>query len=156
MKIFWFDTETTGLDPHRCGIHQISGLVEINGSIAEEFNLHLNPLPCTVEPRALAVSGKTEKVMEDSPPFTEGYKTLKKIFERYIDKFDKEDKFFVGGYNVRFDIDFLAVAWKRTIQNIVVKASPKQEQSYQAAVIIIMSKYFESCDIFEEPMEVYT
>lgn len=37
--------------------------------------------------------------------------------------------------------------------NIVVKASPKQEQSYQSAVIIIMSKYFESCDIFEEPTE---
>lgn len=38
--------------------------------------------------------------------------------------------------------------------NIVVKASPRSEQSYQSAVIIIMSKYFESCDIFEEPTEV--
>lgn len=34
---------------------------------------------------------------------------------------------------------------------IVDKASPKSEQGYQSAVIVIMSKYFESCDIFEEP-----
>ena len=38
--------------------------------------------------------------------------------------------------------------------NIVAKASPKSEQSYQYAVIVIMSKYFETCDIFEEPQEV--
>ncbi len=35
--------------------------------------------------------------------------------------------------------------------DIVEKASPKNEQIYQSAVIVIMSKYFESCYIFEEP-----
>jgi hypothetical protein len=30
-------------------------------------------------------------------------------------------------------------------------ASPKAEQMYQTSVIVIMSKYFETCDIFEEP-----
>jgi hypothetical protein len=34
---------------------------------------------------------------------------------------------------------------------IVSSASPKALQSFQAAVIVIMSKYFESCDIFKEP-----
>jgi len=37
---------------------------------------------------------------------------------------------------------------------IARKASPKSEASYQAAVIIIMAKYFEACDIFERPDEV--
>lgn len=36
---------------------------------------------------------------------------------------------------------------------IVNQLSPKQEQIYQTTVIIIMAKYFESCDIFEEPIE---
>ena len=36
---------------------------------------------------------------------------------------------------------------------IVNTASPKAEQQYQIPVIIIMSKYFETCDIFEEPEE---
>ncbi len=34
---------------------------------------------------------------------------------------------------------------------IVNQASPKPEFSYQTAVIVIMAKYFETCDIFEEP-----
>ncbi|MCF6268645.1 MAG: hypothetical protein L3J41_02945 [Melioribacteraceae bacterium] len=34
---------------------------------------------------------------------------------------------------------------------IVNECSPKHENTYQSAVITILSKYFESCDIFEEP-----
>ncbi|GAA4068937.1 ABC-three component system protein [Amphibacillus indicireducens] len=34
---------------------------------------------------------------------------------------------------------------------MVEQLSPKQTQSYQNTVIIIMAKYFETCDIFEEP-----
>jgi hypothetical protein len=34
---------------------------------------------------------------------------------------------------------------------IVKEASPRAESSYQAAVIVIMAKYFETCDIFERP-----
>lgn len=34
---------------------------------------------------------------------------------------------------------------------IVESASPKNIDPYQSAVIVIMSKYFESCDIFEAP-----
>ena len=36
---------------------------------------------------------------------------------------------------------------------IVNSASPKAEQMYQTSVIVIMSKYFETCDIFEEPVQ---
>lgn len=38
--------------------------------------------------------------------------------------------------------------------SIVAKASPRQENMFQFAVIVIMAKYFESCDIFEEPLGV--
>ena len=36
---------------------------------------------------------------------------------------------------------------------IVNCASPKAEQMYQISVIVIMSKYFETCDIFKEPLQ---
>lgn len=36
---------------------------------------------------------------------------------------------------------------------IVNMCLPENELSYQSAVIVIMSKYFESCDIFEEPIK---
>ena len=36
---------------------------------------------------------------------------------------------------------------------IVNSASPKAKRMYQTSVIVIMSKYFETCDIFEEPVQ---
>ncbi|MCG7850116.1 MAG: hypothetical protein MIO93_13195 [ANME-2 cluster archaeon] len=36
---------------------------------------------------------------------------------------------------------------------IVNSASPKAERMYQTSVVVIMSKYFETCDIFEEPVQ---
>ena len=36
---------------------------------------------------------------------------------------------------------------------IVNSASPKTERMYQTSVIVIISKYFETCDIFEEPVQ---
>jgi len=36
---------------------------------------------------------------------------------------------------------------------IVNSTSPKAEHMYQTSVIVIMSKYFETCDIFEEPVQ---
>ena len=35
---------------------------------------------------------------------------------------------------------------------LINRCSPKAEQAYQNAVVTIMAKYFESCDIFEEPI----
>lgn len=37
---------------------------------------------------------------------------------------------------------------------IINRCSPKQKSPYQSAVIVIMAKYFESCDIFEEPLKL--
>jgi len=36
---------------------------------------------------------------------------------------------------------------------VVKKCSPRNESAFESAVITIMSKYFESCDIFEEPIK---
>ena len=36
---------------------------------------------------------------------------------------------------------------------IVDSVSPKAESMYQTSAIVIMSKYFETCDIFEEPVQ---
>jgi hypothetical protein len=36
---------------------------------------------------------------------------------------------------------------------VVTIASPREESVYQSAVIVIMAKYFEACDIFERPTE---
>jgi DNA polymerase-3 subunit epsilon len=38
MKYFFFDLETTGTKYWKNGIHQISGLIEIDGEIKEKFD----------------------------------------------------------------------------------------------------------------------
>ena len=43
----------------------------------------------------------------------EGYNELTKLFGKYIDKFNKNDKFTAIGYNVKFDMDFLSNFFKK-------------------------------------------
>ena len=59
-KLFFYDLETTGLKFWKNGIHQISGCIEIDGDVKEEFNFHVKPNPaCVIEDEALYVSGVT-------------------------------------------------------------------------------------------------
>ncbi|GAY30735.1 hypothetical protein [Prevotella sp. MGM2] len=41
MKLLFFDLETTGTLVNKHGIHQISGMVVIDGEVKETFNLHV-------------------------------------------------------------------------------------------------------------------
>jgi hypothetical protein len=62
--------------------------------------------------------------------------------------------------NLRDKMNEIYISEKRTYSGdelfwaIVKKASPINEAPYQSAVIVIMAKYFEACDIFERPDEV--
>lgn len=53
MKLFFFDLETTGVNPARNGIHQISGEIVINGETMETIDFHVQPNPkATIENEA--------------------------------------------------------------------------------------------------------
>ena len=45
MKILFFDLETTGVKFWKNGIHQISGIVDIDGQEIESFDIKLRPNP---------------------------------------------------------------------------------------------------------------
>ena len=51
----------------------------------------------------------TEKYIDESII----YKKFLEILDKYIDKYDKNDKFIVAGYNVKFDIDILKALFER-------------------------------------------
>jgi DNA polymerase-3 subunit epsilon len=107
-KILWLDTETTGLDPKTNSIIQVAGLVEINGEIKDKFELKCRPTPgAVIAPESMSVTGYTEDQINSFPEPNELYKKLNSLFGKYIDKYDRADKFIIAGYNVQFDVNML-------------------------------------------------
>jgi DNA polymerase-3 subunit epsilon len=112
MKVLFFDLETTGTLVSRHGIHQISGMVVIDGVIREKFNLHVRPNPkAEIVQEALDIAGVTKEKIMEYPPMEEIYRQFVDMLSKYVDKYDRQDKFFLAGYNnASFDNQFLR-AW---------------------------------------------
>lgn len=110
-KMLFFDLETTGTNPAKNGIHQISGKIIINGNVEDEFNIHIKPNPLAkIEDEALAVAGITSEDLQSDKyvPFNVGYNMFVGHLQPWIDKYNKKDKMFLAGYNVAsFDTQFL-------------------------------------------------
>jgi DNA polymerase-3 subunit epsilon len=107
-KIFYMDTETTGLDPKSNDIIQLAYLIEIDGEIKEEGNLFVQPFSYeNISLEALVVNKKTVEEIKTYPTPIDVYRHLQSILNKYINRYNKLDKFIPCGYNVRFDIDFL-------------------------------------------------
>lgn len=109
LKNFYFDTETTGVKHWKNGIHQISGAIEIDGVIKEHFDFKVQPFKdAVIEDEALAVSGITREQIAGYTPMQQVKREICGMLSKYVDKFDKRDKFFLIGYNnASFDNQFL-------------------------------------------------
>lgn len=91
------------------GIHQIGGIIDINGEEKEKFDIRLAPNPkAQVEQAALDVGGVTLEQIQSYQPMEDGYRELVGILSKYVDRFDKKDKMYLVGYNnASFDNQFL-------------------------------------------------
>lgn len=109
MKILFFDLETTGTNPGKNGIHQISGEIIIDGESKERFDFKVRPNPAAqIEQKALDVAGVTKEQIEQYQDMGEVYRLFVAMLGKYVEKFDKKDKFFLAGYNnAPFDNNFL-------------------------------------------------
>ena len=115
-KIIFIDTETGGVNPEKAALIQLSGIIRIDKKDVEKFNFYIKPFENSeVNEKALEVQGrtleelKTDKYVEEK----EVYKQFIKLLDKYIDKYDRTDKFIVAGYNVRFDVDILKAFFQR-------------------------------------------
>ena len=114
QKILYFDTETTGLNPITCGLIQFSCIIEIDGKPLSKENMHIAPFDTDlVEPSALAINGHSVETIKSFEPPLAAHHRLVKSLSRYVDQFNPTDKFFIAGYNVGFDLDFLANWFKK-------------------------------------------
>lgn len=112
MKIVFFDLETTGTLVNKHSIHQISGEIVVDGETKEVFNFYVQPHPkAEILQEALDVAGVTKEQILGYPPMNEVYEEFVAMLGKYVDKYDKKDKFFLAGYNnAAFDNQFLR-AW---------------------------------------------
>lgn len=109
MKIVFFDLETTGTNPGKNGIHQISGEIVIDGETKEKFDFKVRPNPkAEIVQEALEVGSVTKEQILAYPPMQEVFPKFIDLLSTYVDRFDKKDKFFLCGYNnASFDNNFL-------------------------------------------------
>ena len=115
-KIIFIDTETGGVNTEKSALIQLSGIIEVDGTEKEKFNFYIKPFENSeVNEKALEVQGRTLEELGTEKYIDESiiYKKFLEILDKYIDKYDKDDKFIVAGYNVKFDIDILKALFER-------------------------------------------
>lgn len=112
MKKIFYDLETTGLNKNKCSIIQLSGCIEIDGEMKEFFDFKMRPWDGSeFEVKALEMYEDRGITMDvilgfDSPKKI--FKQFQELLCKYVNKYDKKDKFYLYGYNNRgFDDDFL-------------------------------------------------
>ena len=115
-KIIFIDTETGGVNAEKSALIQLSGIIEVDGTEKEKFNFYIKPFENSeVNEKALEVQRRTLEELGTEKYIDESiiYKKFLEILDKYIDKYDKNDKFIVAGYNVKFDIDILKALFER-------------------------------------------
>ncbi|WDD89090.1 3'-5' exonuclease [Fusobacterium nucleatum] len=115
-KIIFIDTETGGVNAEKSALIQLSGIIEVDGTEKEKFNFYIKPFENSeVNEKAIEVQGRTFEELRTDKYIDESiiYKKFLEILDKYIDKYDKNDKFIVAGYNVKFDIDILKALFER-------------------------------------------
>jgi DNA polymerase-3 subunit epsilon len=107
-KLFFFDLETTGVKYWKNGIHQISGKIVIDGETKEFFDFKVQPYKdAVIEDEALAVAGITRQDLLTYEPMHIVYSKLIGMLGKYVDKFNKNDKYYLIGFNnASFDNQF--------------------------------------------------
>ena len=124
-KVLWVDLETTGTNPLRHGIIQLAALVEIDNEIIEEVDLRMRPMTKhEVDAEALEVNGVTEAQISEWPAQSDQYAAFEALLERYVNRYEKLDKFVLAGYNINaFDELFLR-------QMFLDNAKTREERKY--------------------------
>ena len=107
-KIFLYDFETTGLYAKENAVHQMNAMIIVDNEVKEEFDFKIRPHEkAVINEEALKVGNVSKEQIMAYPPHYEVYTNLISKLSRYVNRFDKKDKFHLLGFNNRkFDDDF--------------------------------------------------
>lgn len=108
MKFVFIDTETTGFDPKKNSLVQIGLIVDIDGKVAHHEIFNIKPWEgCEWSQEAIDKTGITPEIAADFEDSNLAFDRFVGILNKFIDRWNKEDKAFFAGYNARFDEDFI-------------------------------------------------
>jgi len=110
MKLCFIDVETTGTDPVKNGIIQLSGQLVIDSKEHEPFDFKVAPiLTDLIDDKALKISGITRDDLKSeefkTPKYVKG--AFLDILGEQVDKYQRTSKFFFVGYFANFDYQFM-------------------------------------------------
>ena len=108
-KILYFDSETTGLDPVQNSMHQIGGLIEVDGKVVDKFSIKMRPMTNTWSQEAMTKGKVTWEQIQGYQPHQDAYAQFKDKLYKYL---PKGEKYFIVMYNQSFDDPFLR-AWMK-------------------------------------------
>lgn len=106
-QIVWMDTETTGLEPTKCGIIELAAVIQYPGrnKPADYYSEEMNPGAVEISEYALKVNQISEEKISAAAPIDQALR----LFDGLI-----EDRAVIAGWNVSgFDIPFLKTAYER-------------------------------------------
>ena len=107
MKLLYLDTETTGLTDNSA-IVQIAGAIEIDNEVVEWFNIRCKPHEgADISESALKTIGLTIEELNQEQEPEQALKELEKVFSKYIDRYNKNDKLIMICHNYPFDFRML-------------------------------------------------
>ena len=107
MKIIYLATEKGGPDTNVCALLQLSAAIEIEWQVVEKLDYYIKPYPTDplITKEATDKHGITAEIIQKN----EGNKfkdphlvftDLKEKLAKYVDPYNKQDKFFMVGYNI--------------------------------------------------------
>lgn len=124
MKKIFIDTETTGFDREACALLQVAGHIDIDRQVVETFDFKIKPWEgCQWLQSAIDKTKITPEIASEYNDSGETFLRFIKLLERYVDRYDREDKMFFVGYNGNFDCDFIR-AW------FLREAKTEEERKY--------------------------
>jgi DNA polymerase-3 subunit epsilon len=119
LKLLFVDVETTGTDPAKHGIIQLSGAIQMRdeatdsivptGNRDNRFNFRIKPsIGDVIEDSALVINGITREDLQsnDRMDAQEARRQFVSLLCQYVDKYKKYDKFFFVGFSATFDDNF--------------------------------------------------
>ncbi len=107
MKLLYLDTETTGLTDNSA-IVQIAGAIEIDNEVVEWFGIRCKPHEgADISESALKTIGLTIEELNQEQEPEQALKELEKVFSKYIDRYNKNDKLIMICHNYPFDFRML-------------------------------------------------